>query len=139
MSAESTAPDLVELTRRAIQAANRRDLDAVMNVYSPEAVYRATALGVDFEGVAAIRALYEDWMGAYDDWAVEIEEILDLGNGVGFAVVRQKGRPVGSTGYLGTREASVSLWVEGLCVRMTGYLDVDEARAAAERLADSRG
>jgi hypothetical protein len=33
----------------------------------------------------------------------------------------------------------VSEWVEGLIVRVAVYDDVDEARAAAERLAEERG
>jgi hypothetical protein len=41
-------------------------------------------------------ASVEDWLGSYDDYAVEPEEILDLGNGVTFAVTHQERRPVGS-------------------------------------------
>ena len=65
--------------------------------------------------------------------------MLDLGSGVGFGVVMLKGRPVGSSGYVQLRYASVSEWVDGLIVRATFYIDIDEARAAAERLAESRG
>ena len=36
-------------------------------------------------------------------------------------------------------EASVGVWREGLIERVTSYRDIDEARAAAERLAESRG
>ena len=50
-----------------------------------------------------------------------------------------KGRPVGSSGYVQLRYASVSEWVDGLIVRATFYLDIDEARVAAERLAESKG
>jgi hypothetical protein len=35
--------------------------------------------------------------------------------------------------------ANSGILVEGLIVRLTNYSDVDEARAAAERLAKSRG
>ena len=39
------------------------------------------------------------------------------------------------------RSASVGAWVDGLIVRVTIYpeTDIDEARAAAERLAEERG
>jgi hypothetical protein len=64
---------------------------------------------------------------------------LDLGSGVGFAVLVQRGRPVGSTGFVQLRQGFVA-WVEnGLVARITTYPDVDEARAAAERLAAERG
>jgi hypothetical protein len=77
-------------------------------------------------------------MGAFDDWAVEIDEMLDLGNGVGFAAVQHQGRPVGGTGYIRMREAMVTLWVDGLMVWAAGYLDIAEGRAAAESLAQER-
>ena len=37
------------------------------------------------------------------------------------------------------RHLQVFEWVHGEIVRITGYLDIDEARAAAERLAEERG
>jgi ketosteroid isomerase-like protein len=87
----------------------------------------------------AIRGFFEDWWGAYDDLAQEVEAILDLGNGVVFSVVTQRGRPAGSTGEVHLRAARVALTVEGLIERVTAYGDIDEARAAAERLAEERG
>ena len=70
---------------------------------------------------------------------LEAEETLDLGNGVGFRVLFQKGRPVGSGGELELRYAAVSVWDDGRVVRMTNYGDIPEARAAAERLAENGG
>jgi len=65
------------------------------------------------------------------------EEFVDLGSGVVFSVYCQKGRPVGVTGYVQQREGRVSVWVDGLIASATVYpeADIDEARAAAERLA----
>jgi hypothetical protein len=39
MPEEVTIPDLVELNRRAIESAARRDLDEAMSVYGPDSVY----------------------------------------------------------------------------------------------------
>ena len=44
----------------------------------------------------------------------------------------------GSDAYVEARTAWVSLWEEGQIVRATTYTDVDEGRAAAERLAEER-
>lgn len=66
-----------------------------------------------YEGPAAIRGLNEDWFVAYEEWEVEPEEILDIGNGVVFAVFRQNARPVGSTSHGRMRQAAVLIWVEG--------------------------
>jgi hypothetical protein len=54
-------------------------------------------------------------------------------------VVIQNARPVHSTGFVRIRYAAVTKWVDGMMARITNYSDVDEARAAAERLAEERG
>jgi ketosteroid isomerase-like protein len=140
MSEESTAPDLVELVDGAFEAVNRRDLDALMRFYAPDALVDMTrTLGVALEGRGALRGVVEDWMAAYEEMEWAHDASLDLGNGVVFAVVRQKGRLVGTTGYVQQREGWVWVWAEGVIVNHTIYHDIDEARAAAERLAESRG
>jgi hypothetical protein len=53
-------------------------------------------------------------------------------------VALQKCRPVGSIGYVQLRYATVVVWAKGLIERVTLYNDPDEARAAAERLAQER-
>jgi ketosteroid isomerase-like protein len=140
MSEESTTPDLVELTSRQLEAANRGDLDAFMSVFAPDAVYDASrdGLGV-YDGLLAIRGLIGGWWDAFEDFRLTPEEFRDLGNGVALAVLRHDGRPVGSTGQVSTRQAYVFVLVAGLIARMTVYADIDEARAAAERLAEERG
>src|SRR5438105_15517036 len=120
MSGEPTTPDLVELTRRFFEAANRRDLDAAQGFYAANAVWETVSLGTSFEGVAAIRGFYEDWLGAYEEYAMEPEEILDLGSGVGFVVTRLTGRPVGSAGSALMRRRPLACgWVEGLVAQVT--------------------
>jgi hypothetical protein len=93
MSEESTTLGLVELMRRSLEPVNSRDFDAMMSLFAPDAVWDMSPMGMGtFEGLAAVRGFLEDWIGAYDDYAVEAEEILDLGNGVTFAV-NQPERP----------------------------------------------
>jgi len=140
MSEKSTTPDLLELAGRQLEAANRHDLDAFMSVFAPDAVYDASrdGLGV-YEGTAAIRGLIGGWWDAFDDLRLTPEAVLDLGNGVLFAAIRHDARPVGSAAYVNTHQAYVFVIVEGLVAQTTVYRDVDEARAAAERLAEERG
>ena len=140
MSEESTTPDLVELNRRAIEAVSRRDFDAAMASYGPESVWDTSALGLGtYRGVEVIRRALEEWTAIYEDFEVEIEENLDLGNGVILSVTRQRGRMAGSSGYLELLYASITEWTNGLIAQVTPFTNIDEARAAAERLADSRG
>jgi uncharacterized protein (TIGR02246 family) len=127
----------VEILQRAIEAANRRDLDAVITSFAPDAVFEGRGLGDIFEGRPAIRNFLEGWFGMYEELEFKLEEVHDLGNGVVFAVVLQEARPAGSAGHLRQREGWVFLWVRGLIARLT-ISEIDEARAAAERLAESR-
>jgi ketosteroid isomerase-like protein len=139
MPEESTTPDLMELQNRFTEAAHRRDLDAIMAFYAPDAVYDMSPMGMGvFEGQAAARGFLEDWFASYEEYEFEAEEILDLGNGVVFRVLIQKGRPVGSSGEVELRYAAVAVWEDGKIARMTNYTDIDEARAVAERLAKER-
>ena len=139
MSQKPMTSDPVELVRGLLEAANRLDLDAMMSFYAPDSIWESPPLGTSFEGVAAIRGVHEDWLSAYKELEFELEEILDLGHGVIFAVARQDARPVGSSGRVQARIAVISEWVEGKIVRVIVYYDPDEARVAAERLAKERG
>ena len=137
MSQMSPTPDLVELVRKQLEALDRRDVDGVMNNVAEDGVLEGRVEEV--EGRAAIRRfLVEDWFGAYEELNYELEEVSDLGGGVVFAVVIQDGRPVGGDGRVRQREGWVYLWVGDSIARLTTS-EVDQARAAAERLAEQRG
>src|SRR5271168_2768361 len=109
MAEEPTTPDLVDLVNRVSEAANRRDFDAVESFYAPDAVLRGAEAGT-FEGASAIRGLAEDMASPYEELHVEAEEVVDLGNGVTFGVIIVTGRPVGSSGEVRFRWASVAIW-----------------------------
>src|SRR2546423_14267277 len=93
MSEESTTPDLLERVRGLVGAVDRCDVDAFVSFQALDAVLEA-AVG-RFEGVAAIRGFFEDWLANYEKFAATLEEARDLGNGVTFGVIRQQGRLVG--------------------------------------------
>jgi ketosteroid isomerase-like protein len=139
MPDESTTPDLVELARRQLEAANRHDLDAFMSVFAPDAVYDASRDGIGvYEGPPAIRELIGGWWGTFDDLRLTPEEVRDLGSGVLFASIRHDARPVGSTAQVSTRQAYVFVFQGGKVAHVTVYSDPDEGRAGAERLAQER-
>ena len=136
MSKEFTTPDPVELVRKQLEALDRGDLDGVMSSVAEDAVLDGRADLI--KGRAAIRGFLDEWFGAYEELDFELEEVSHLGGGVVFAVVIQDGRLVGSDGHVRQREGWVYLCVEGSIARLTTS-DVDQARAAAERLAQERG
>jgi ketosteroid isomerase-like protein len=140
MSQEPATRDPVALTRGFLEAARRLDIDAISSWFAPDAVWEAVSLGTSFEGVAAIRGFFEDWLAPYEEYEIEPEEILDLGNGVVFVVARLTGRPVGSPGRaLARHRPLVFTWGESLVARVTAPSSgIDEARTSAQRLAESR-
>lgn len=111
------------------------------SIYAPDVVWDGTEMGIGrFDGRAAFRAFLEDWLAAYDEVKLDAEEVLDLGNGVAFAILRQNARLIGSEGYIKQRDGWAFLWEHGLIVQVTVYpeRDIDKARTAAERLVESR-
>ena len=141
MPEEPTTPDLEETSRRSREALRRGDLDAAVAMYAPDAVWDASLLGAQgvFEGREAVRRALEDLIAPYVDLEVGAEEFRDQGSGGTFLVFLAPGRLRGSTRFVESRMASVSTWAHGLIERNTTYLDIDEALAAAERLAEERG
>jgi ketosteroid isomerase-like protein len=140
MPEESTTSDLAFLVQRAVDAVNERDFDAAMSFYGPGAVYDLSPVGMGiFEGHAAMRELLETWWATYEQSELELEEMRDLGEGVAFCVLVMRGRLHGTSGWVQLRYATAETWRDGLVQRITNYTDIDEARTAAERLAESRG
>jgi ketosteroid isomerase-like protein len=138
MTEESTTPDLRELTLQMAEAASCGDVDAYMSHFAHDAVWQ-TRVGTRLEGTTAIRGYYEEFTGSVEGYRVEFLEFVDLGGGVTLWVARQGGRPGGSASELLEHVAFATVFVDGLVESMTTYSDTDEARAAAERLAEERG
>jgi ketosteroid isomerase-like protein len=140
MSEESTTPDLEGLSRQLNEASNRRDMEGALALYSPDAVWDMSALGLGIhKGHDALRGFFEDWTRAYGYFEQALEQFRDMGNGVTFTVYLQRARPTGSGGLVDLRYANVRTWADGLIEWNATYTDIDEARAAAERLAEERG
>jgi len=140
MPEESTDPDLVELVQCSVDAVNRRDFDQFASFFGSDSVWDLSPMGLGIhEGSSAVLAFVEDWNDSYEEFELVLEEVLDLSNEVVFAVVFQRARPTNSTAEVRMRYASVNSLTGGVFERITNYIDIDEARAAAERLAEERG
>jgi ketosteroid isomerase-like protein len=135
-----TTPDLEALARSTVEAANRRDFDAMLDYAAPDVVYDTSPSGFGiYKGLPAIRDFIEGYWKAFDELRFDLEEFQDLGSGVTFAVNRHHALPVGSSAPIQAREAQVIEWRDGFVVRVTVYIDIDAGRAAGERLAEQRG
>ena len=111
-----------------------------MTFYAPDAVLDLSDLGLGtYDGVDAISAFLEDWFRSYAEYETTAEEILRLGENVILTINTQTARLPGSGGFVRLHDAYVFLFEDGLIARHTPYRYTDEARAAAERLAEERG
>ena len=109
-------------------------------IFAPDAVFQGRAAGDHSEGRAAIRAFVESWWDSFAELRYEVGGFVILDDGVSLAVVNQEGRPVGVNAAVHQREGWAICWsADGLIERLAVRGDVDEARDAAERLAESRG
>jgi ketosteroid isomerase-like protein len=140
VSHESTPSDLIERWRQSADAFMRGDFDAGIGFYAPDAAWDASDTGIGtFDGAAAIRSFLEDWVGAFEEYEHRHEVLDDLGNEVVFAVLCMEGSLAGSQGRIQDRYALTVLWAAELIVRVIVRKEIEEARAAAEALAESRG
>jgi ketosteroid isomerase-like protein len=106
MTEESTTSDLARRAQQGYEAASRGDIDRVMSLFAADAVYDMSAAGFETsEGADAIRCFIEG------------------------------GRLVGGEGRVEQRVAHLTTWAYGKIEWFKHYHDPDEARAAAERLA----
>jgi ketosteroid isomerase-like protein len=137
----STTPDLVELVRSMFESMDHDfDFDAIAGFAVPEVVWDLSDMGLGiYEGIAACREFIEGYWAIWEDHHHKIEEILDCGHGVLSVAIWEDGCPKGSDARVQMRHLQVFEWVRGKIIRITGYPDIDEARAAAERLAQERG
>ena len=139
MPEQPVSVDLVETVRNFAESVPN-DLDAFLGFLTPDAVWEGIPLGTSYRGVNEIRTFLTDWIGAYEEYVIEPREVRDLGNGVVIAVVNQVTRLSDSSSDTRMTEpwVFVFVWTDGHVVRVVADNAVEDARAAAERLARER-
>jgi ketosteroid isomerase-like protein len=122
----------VELVRAAYEWGNRkRELD-LANVLHPDFEWYTRVDLPDagprkgHEGVTRLRA---EWVDAFDDFHVELDELIDAGDCV-IAVSRLCGRPREGSHELEVRESQVWKLREGKALEVRAYLTRAEALEA---------
>jgi ketosteroid isomerase-like protein len=139
MSEEAATPNLVEIVTSHFEAAERGDFDAVFSAYAPNCTWESGHGMTDTVGVSEVRGFWERFAARFEDRTIKVDTVVDLGNGVVFAVWHGEGRLPGDTGVFKAGGAYIFEWLDGMITRVIAWQDIDEARAAAERLAEERG
>jgi ketosteroid isomerase-like protein len=118
----------VDLMREAIEAVNRRDLEAVFRGMAPDIHFehRLAALQGSFVGIEGVRGWFADLVDIFESWWVDCEDMRDLGDRVlALGTVRTIGRESGVETELPL--AIVAEYRDGL---VANYIDYgDRARA----------
>ena len=137
MPEESTTPDLVEVIRRVFETFSRGDLEASIGFFAPDAIWEGLDMAI---GRARIRALWEEYANSAGELQIHLEEVVDYGHGILLALTSHTGNPQGSEYEVRARDIYVYQCSGGLIDRVTPFQgQIDEARAAAERLAEKGG
>ena len=126
----------VEAFRQAVEAYNRRDLDAFLEAFDPEAETHPLTVAMFgqeetvYRGHEGIRQFIRDVHEVLSEMQIELVEIRDLGERiVASGRVRGRGRASGAE-----IESPISWLVQfksGKVIRMRDFLDFREALEAA--------
>jgi ketosteroid isomerase-like protein len=122
----------VEVVRRMYEAFHSGDAEGALAHFDPEVVVDAT-MRVDGgigHGREELNAIIGRWVGAFDEWREEIEEMRDLGSQV-YVVSTQHGRGKGSGIETEYRYAMLFEVRGDQITRLTLYPGPAEALAAA--------
>ena len=84
----------------------------------------------EYRGMDEYAAFMEAWVAPYDDWAYEVEELIDAGEKRVVARLYQRGRPRGGDGWIEHRYGILYTVEDGLVQRAQVYATVDEALKA---------
>ena len=83
-----------------------------------------------YSGVGGMREFLRDWVDAWDDWELSVDEFRDAGDQVG-ALCRQRGSAKATGMAVDMTFAQVFTVQDGKQTRMETYASVEEALAAA--------
>jgi ketosteroid isomerase-like protein len=121
----------VERLRHALDAFNRRDLDAFLALVDDDVEYvpRAAAMEGSHHGHDGIRRWWEDMFDVWPDLTSQLVEVRDLGD-LTIAAVHFRGQGAGSDIPLDETSWQVNRWRRGKCVWWRGFATRAEALEA---------
>ena len=126
----------VELLRRAVDAYNRRDVDALNAELHPEIEWHPALPGLlassahAYRGHEGIAQMFDDFFEVLDEIHFEYWEVRDRGDRVvAIGEIRTRGKASGAETV--SPYANVAEVRDGKGVKITGYLDPEDALRAA--------
>ena len=126
----------VETFKRALEAFNRGDIDAVLERFDPEVEWHTAADLPDsrvYRGHDGVAALLQEWVDLFEDFHVEAEQFIDRGDYLVVPLLLH-GRVPGSAESdqeVTLRRTQVDKLREGRFVEVREYLTLEQALEAA--------
>jgi ketosteroid isomerase-like protein len=123
----------VELVRRAYEAFERGDIEAIVADVHPDVVTWAHPRGEEgrYEGRDGVRRFIEDWLEPFEEFSMVTEEFRDAGGGKVLVRTLQTGRGRGSGVPVEDRFWLLHRVRDGKAFRIDLYGDETEALEAA--------
>jgi len=122
----------VAFVRRHLEAYLSGDNETALSHYDPEVEFdaRARPEGQIYRGHEGVVEAMRVWRGAWEDWRVEVEEIIDAGDRV-LVISRESGRGKGSGVEIDQHAFVVFTLRDGRIVRWQGFVHRAPALQAA--------
>ena len=124
--------DNVEIVRTMLEVWNTRGIDETLDALDPdvELVDLQAAMGMQDRGRGPdeLHRMAEQWMEIFDDWGLEVRDLVDLCDGFVMTEVRFDGVGRDSGARVSNRQFEVYRLVDGKIVEIrVGFHDRDEA------------
>jgi ketosteroid isomerase-like protein len=123
----------VELVKLGFDAFQRRDVDVMREGCHPDVVIVQPPEVPDaksYEGHAGIAEAFEDWPSQWEDFRMDLVELVDLNDSQVLAVVRQRGRGAHSGIEMDFTLAYLQTFRDGKLARMEMFMTREQALAA---------
>jgi len=132
----------VEAVRRVFEAVQSSDMERVIELVDPEVEWvfsRATTWPGPqvYRGHDEVRGFVAEWVGGWDDYRFEVEELIDAGSRV-VAVVRDEGRSKTAGIRVDRRHGEVWSVRDGMITRVELYDTRTEAIEAVGLMGEDR-
>jgi ketosteroid isomerase-like protein len=121
-----------DIVRKTLVRLRRRE--SVQDVLSPEVVWdvRSGPEQGEYQGIEAVAEYYRRYVGTWENFRVEIEEVRELPHDKVFVVTRDTGRGKGSGVEVEMQVFQIWTLSEGKVVRLQSFPSREEALEAVE-------
>ena len=122
----------VEVVERMYEAYFGNDLETAVSSYAPDVEWDGTNLpdGKVGRGIEAIADHLARWSAMWENWNVEVEEIIDAGGEQVVVIIRETGRSASGL-EMDERHGELYAVRDGRIVYRKGFSDPNEALEAA--------